>query len=348
MDEIDRALYALEAVNPIAPFFEEIAQESYHLFHIVMQAPVSPTYSWETKWKASRFAMHGAYASDKFLPLVGDPQDTLIFLNHHFTLASRGDRDENQDEPIQIALRALAYASDSIAIAALERFDPTGPSFIYGIYRVFQDDKPLQLRKAALLFLPLIGHRWFNTPHPIMAPDQMGRLCMDWASVVDSVEHSPDVRKAILTVLLQMINSPHWRPHIVTEKWGLLEYYVSVPGDSRPLKRCIDNPELMDAVRNVENPVALGLWLEVLWSRYGELLPEVRRQLGTVTWEVAQGKRRMDLDKCLKTLDSELGKAEDALIQYSTWSVDPTAVALRTKIDKLQQARTSLLALMRN
>jgi len=345
-NKIDRALEAMELIAPLPK--KEIARKSYSLFHVIMQVPVSFAYPQEKKWEASRLAMHGAYKWEGFSPPVKDPQDVLAFLDYHFELASGGD--QNQDEPIHYALRALAYASDSVTIDALERFDSTKPSFVYGVCRVFQDDKPLQLRKAALLFLPLIGHRWFNAPIPIMEDDQLKRLCVDWASVVDDVDHSRDVqiRKSILAVLFGMINSPRWRPHIVTEKWKLLEYYASVPSDSRPLRRCIDNPQLMGAIKNVANPAALGLWLEILWSRYGELVPQVRNQLETVTREISQGRRRLDLDRCLKALDAELEKAENALTQYGTWSTDPTALALRTKMDNLRQTRDSLLALMRS
>jgi hypothetical protein len=50
----------------------------------------------------------------------------------------------------------------------------------------------------------------------------------------------------------------------------------------------------------------------------------------------------------LSVMDSELKKAEDALTQYNTGSTDPAAFALRTKIDSLQQARVSLVALKRS
>ena len=49
----------------------------------------------------------------------------------------------------------------------------------------------------------------------------------------------------------------------------------------------------------------------------------------------------------LSVMDSELRKAEDALTEYNTWSTDKAAIALRTKIDNLQQARVSLIALKR-
>jgi hypothetical protein len=162
--------------------------------------------------------MHGTYKRDRFLPWVEDPRDILAFLDHHFDLVIPGG--QNQDEPIQNSVRALAYASRPVTMEALGHFDPTGPSFVCGICYVFQDDKPFQLRKAALFFLPLIGDRWYNTPHLIMEPDQTRSLCIDWASAIDGIEWMCDVQKATLAVLFVMTNSSHWRPHIVTEKWN--------------------------------------------------------------------------------------------------------------------------------
>jgi len=338
---MDRALEAMELIAPLSE--NEIAQKSYNLFRAVMQAPVSLAYSQEKKWEASRLAIHGAYKWDKFLPWVEDPEDILKFLDHHFDLATRGG--QNQDGPIQNALRALAYASGPVTIEALKRFDPTEPSFVRGICYVLQNNRPFQLRKAGLFLLPLIGDRWFNTPTPIMEPDQMRSLCVDWASALDGIERTNDVQKAALAVLFGMINSPHWRPHIVVEKWKLLEGFTSVPDDSEPLRRCIDNPELIDAIKGVANPAAIVLWLAILWLKYKELIPQVQEQLEAVTKEVAQGRRSTDLDMYLALMDSELKKAEEALGKFNKWSVDPAAVAIRTKIDNLQHAKTSLAAL---
>jgi len=340
-NEIDSALEAMGLIDPLCE--NGIAEKSYQLFHVAMGTPVSLAYSPEKKWEASRLTMRGAYKWDKSLPQVEDPQDILMFLGHHFDLATRCD--QNQDEPIQNALCALAYASGPVTIEALKRFDPTDPSFVRGICYVFQDDKPFELRKAALFFLPLISDKWFNTPHPIMEPDQMGSLCVDWASAVDGIELTKDVQKAALTVFFGMINSSHWRPHVVREKWRLLEHFPSVPDDSLPLRRCIDNPELTDTIVKMENPAAMILWLAILWLKYKELTPQVLEQLETITKEVAQGERKTDLDVYLSVMDSYLRQAEDALMQYDMWSTDPAAIALRTKIDNLQQARTSLVAL---
>ena len=332
----------MELIAPLSK--DEIPGKSYELFHVVMQTPVSLAFSQEKKWEASRLAMHGAYKWDKVLPWVDDPQHILIFLDHHFDLATQGD--QNQDEPIQYALRALAYASSQVTTKALERFDPTEPSFIRGICYIYQDKKPRELRKAALFLLPLIGDRWFNTDYPIMEPDQIRSLCVNWASTVDVMENTYDFQKANLTVLLGMINSPHWRPHIVKEKWKLLEYFSSVPDDFPPLRRCIDNPELMEEIKRAGNPIAMTLWPMILWLKCKELIPQVREQLETATREAVRD-GGMDLDMYLSTMETELRRTEDMSGQYVPWSTDPPAIALRGKIAGLQQAKDSLAAIKR-
>jgi hypothetical protein len=347
IDEIDRALEAMELITPLSK--NNIAQKSYSLFQVVMQAPFGLTHSQE-KWKASRLSLHGAYKRDNFLPPVGDPQHILTFLGHHFDSITEGGQNQQnpiQDEPIQDALRALAYASVPATTNALIRFNPTKASFVRGICYVYQDDKPFELRKAALFFLPLIGDEWFNAPNPVMEPDEMKRFCVNWASAVDTIDHTDGVRMAILAVLFRMINSPHWRPHIVPEKWKLLEYFTSVPDDYQLLKSCIDNPELIDAISKVKNPAALVHWLTILWLRLKELTPRVQQQLQRVTKEVAQSRRRADLETCFSAVESELKKVEHALTKYSTWSNDPDAIVLRDKIENLQQAKVSLGALKR-
>ena len=305
-----------------------------------MQAPLSDAYTQEKRWEASRLAMRGAHW-DIFSPWVNDPKDILAFLDHHFNLATRGG--ENQDEPIQHALCALAYASSPTAIEILKKFDPTKPSFAQGVCHIYQDKKRIHLRRAASFFLPLIGDRWFNAAEPIMEPDQMKKLCSDWASAVDNIGPTLDVQKATLAVLLDMINS-HWRPHIVMEKRKLLEYITSVPDYSQPLKRCLDNPELTDAISQVGYP-AMFFWLEILWLKYSELIPVVREQLEAITKEIAQGTRRTDLDMYMSVMDSKLANAENVLAKFDPQSVDPFVLTLRAKMYNLQPARAALFAL---
>ena len=126
----------------------------------------------------------------------------------------------------------------------------------------------------------------------------------------------------------------------------LLEHFTLIPDDSQPLRRCIDNPDLIEVIRNVDDQAASFLWLRILWLKYQELIPEVRTQLENVTREVGQGERRADLDKYLETMDSEL-KATEASTQNKTLSKGPGTGDLQTKIENLQAARDALVSLKR-
>ena len=336
--KIDHALEALRLIAPLSG--SDITMKSYDLFHVIMRAPVSSAYSEEKKWEASRLALHCAYKLDEVLPEVEDPKDILAFLTHHFQLAEKG---EDHDEPIRNALRALAIASTPKSVEILKDFDPTQPSFVHGIRFAFHDIRSQEVRKAALLFLPLIADKWFNAPDPIMTSDEMESLCVDWASAIDEVGLStPAVQKAVLAVLLEMMNSPHWCPHIVPEKWKLLEYLPSaVSDDSQALKRCLGSMELLKEISNIENPEAVTLWSTILWLKYGELVLEVRE------WLEASAKdgRREDVDKYLSVIELELEEAEKESVGHGR-GISPTpdqnVIALKAKIDSLKGAKQFL------
>jgi hypothetical protein len=341
---IDRALEALRLISRLCD--EKVASRNYDLFRVVMGGSVPETHT-EQKWEAARLSIHGAYKGGKFTPQVQDQGEytlhILLFLNHHFELAAGQGQD--QDEPIRIALHALVYTSNPASITALESFDPADSSFVRGMQYAFQDDRPPDLRKTALLFLPLIRDEWFKTGSLTMDPEQMKRFCADWASTVECVEQTPSVKTAALTVLLEMINSPSWRPHIVAEKLGLLEGLKSVPDDFQPLRSCINNPDLVDAIKGVGHPTAIVHWVTILWLKYGELDPRVRDQLEAVTKEIARNEQGLHFDASKSRVGgwrantaSELGKAKDALKEYPLQSSDPLAVALEEKVEGLQLA----------
>ena len=343
-DDICRALETLVSIYHLPDTIPP--PTSYKLFHMVMQSPVPETHS-EMKWEVSRLTMHGAFEENKPLPPVEDPNDILAFLDHHFELVIT--RGQNHDQPIQDALHALASASSPVIIEALNRFDVTGRLFIRGICRAFQGDRPSKLREAALLFLPHISSIWFHPCALIMGSTDMSSFCMDWASAVDRVELTPTVQEAVLTVLLGMINSPYWRPHIVPEKWSLLEHFTSVLRDPPSLRVCINNPDLMDEVRNVANPRATVLWVEILWFKYDELIPEVRERLEAVTMDIARNERgthlgtsQSHIGKYLSNTNSELKKAEDALRRCASSPADPGTVTLRERVGMLQRASRDL------
>ena len=113
-------------------------------------------------------------------------------------------------------------------------------------------------------------------------------------------------------------------------------------GGPLPLHCCINNPELMDVVGDVEEPAAVILWLAILWVKYNGLIPEVREQLEAEMRVVSQGNKKMDLDMYLSIIDMETRKAEEVLKAYNTWSMDSAVVVLREKADNTKQLKEVL------
>jgi hypothetical protein len=110
------------------------------------------------------------------------------------------------------------------------------------------------------------------------------------------------------------------------------------------LRRCIDNPELIQVALDVEDSYVGVLWSTILWLKYKELIPEVRERLEKVTIEAVQS-RRTDVEMHLSVMDSQLESAEEELDEYHVWAAGKVTVGLRTKIDNIKQARASLVAL---
>ena len=321
-----------------------------------MNAKIADTHSQE-KWEASRLTITGAYKGGKSRPQGGDSwgvhnQCILTFLNHHFELATA--HGQNQDDPIQNALHALVCASSSPLAIPLKSLDATKFLFVRGLQYTIQDDRPPNLRKTTLLFLPLICDQWFNTHSPIMNAKQMKSFCINWASAIDRIKQTKDVKIAILTVLLEMINSPHWCPHIVPEKLALLGDLSLVPDGFQPLQKCIKNPDLMDTIRGTENPMAIVYWVAILWSKYAELEMKVQEQVKAITKEIVQNEQtagsdvfRSPIAKCLLDMTSELKKVKDALREYPTWPFNPAAALLEKKSKDLELAIKNLDAIKR-
>jgi len=111
----------------VPPSENDIAQECCHLFHVVIQTPVSPTCSQEKKWEV-RLTMRRACKWDTFLPWVKEPQDIFTFLDHHFDLSTRGVEIKASQ------LRTLCMCWLTLRSAkSLKRFGPTEPSFVCSI-----------------------------------------------------------------------------------------------------------------------------------------------------------------------------------------------------------------------
>lgn len=329
---LDAQMEALRLVTPMIG--NQIAQLSYELFHTIMASSIPE----DLKWEAARLTMNGAYNWDKYLPWVEDPKDVLAFLEHHFELQAKG---ENQDTSITNALRALAYASGKETMEALKKFDCTKSGYVKGICRSFKDEKPFQLRKAILFYIPLVESRWFDPAVEVLDEDGRRDFCQDWASGVDGIEQTKDVKKAVASVLFGMANSAIWRAHIPQDKWKLMEYFNELPDESPSRSRCEANEEFVPALKAMDNRGVLKLWLAILWRAYADLKPVVRDQLVENTREVIETSPH-DVGLFMAVMESEKTAVDTEMLGYSRWSIDEKAIKLREKTDKLQQAKKKL------
>ena len=333
----------------IAPVEDNtVCQSSYSLFRVI----IASSFDKGDIWKASRFAVHGAYKWDRFLPWVQDPSDLIKFLSHHFDLLTEGEG-EIAGEPVQDTLRALAYASGEATMEALKKFDPTDKWFVNGLRKVFGSDRPFQTRKAALFLMPIIQDRWFDDSleEDVMPDDQKTEFCKNWASAVDGIEHTPDVKKATSSTLFSMLNSNRWRSHITEDKWKLMEWFTVLPDESKPLNACKKNPEILPWLKlKAENPTEgegknsakanqglMKLWLAILWLDYLNL-PEAVKDQVLETTKFVISKVRHDVNFVKVVMEAEKERYQTELKEYPLWSIDDKASALRTRVDNLNSS----------
>ena len=338
----------------IAPVEDNtVCQSSYSLFRTILASSLDK----EDIWKASRLAVHGAYKWDRFLPWVQDPDDLLKFLAHHFSIQAKG-ADEVAGEPIQDTLRALAYASGEVTIEALKKFDPTDKPFVEGIRKAFENDRPFQTRKAALFLMPIIQDRWLDDSleQDVIPDDQKTEFCKNWASAVDGIEHTYDVKKATGSTLFAMMNSSRWRSYITEDKWRLMEWFTLLPEESKPFNACKKNPEILPWLQSkAENPTEgegknsakanqglMKLWLAILWSDYVNLPEAVRDQVLEMT-KVVISKVRHDVKFITVVMEAEKERYQTELKDYPLWSIEDKATSLRTRVDSLSSSMEKFL-----
>ena len=250
----------MEAMTTLAEI--DVAEASSHLFHAIMQAPISPTFPYFCKQRASCLAIYCAYQWKDALPRVKDPQDIFAFLDDYF-MSQLTNRHQVHGKFLRVALVVLVHAYDSTPIEVLKYINSS--SFIDGISDLFHHNTPLPLRRAALLSLGLIGDKEFETTGWNQDEHTRKRFFEDCASTVNSIDHTPDIWKAILMVFLRMINSKHWFLFISSEKLKFLGHIASAPKDSQSLSSHLNQTDLMNRIRSLGDLAVTANWLIILW-----------------------------------------------------------------------------------
>jgi len=284
----------MEFIAPLSSSLDNIAQKSYDLFRVAFPAPPFPVVPTPDGLSVFSLAIRSAYDRDGPLPPVKDSTDILRYLRHAFNTVTGDGRD--LDKSIQSALRALVCACDDVANATLDNFDPTQNWFLSGLCYVYGGDKPVQFRKVALHFLPRISNKLFATPISLVTPDRREILCANWVHTVNGIGSLDEVQDDVLDVLLAMLDSDHWRPHIILKVPAVLEPITLIP-NPQPLRRCLEHPHVVAAIRDEGDPVAMANWLEVLLLNHEELLQQVLELVPEEQWQWQGQEEELELEK---------------------------------------------------
>lgn len=332
---------ALDGIRLIAPLQNDtVASKSYNLFRVIL----SSSFGEEEIWAAARHTIYGAFKWDGFLPWIEDPDDVLRCLTHHFAIQAKGE-DGVAKEPIEQVLRGLAYASNETTLEALRKFDSSDTLFVKGIQRAFEEDRPFQTRKAALFFVPLIQGRWFDDSlEDVMSDEEKGEFCENWASMVDSIAHTVDVKQAACETFFGMVNSKKWRSHI-SKKLKLMEYFTDLPDDSETFVVSKENVSILPWLRSGTREAGDGkerskfwkLWLAILWSDYTNLPKNVKAQVLEVT-EAVISKTRYDVNFVSRVMLAEKEKYQTKLDDREAVSLDGEPEKLRARVEALTES----------
>lgn len=336
VQEYARTLDGIRLVAPLQT--EPIASSCYNLFRTIL----SSSFEEGEIWVAARLAVHGAFKWDSFLPWIEDPDDVIKFLAHHFAIQAKGD-DDAAMQPLEDALRSLAYASSEETLEALKELDWTDRLFVDGIRKAFEEDRPFQTRKAALYFMKIVQDQWFDDSlEDVMSDEEKDGFCKNWLSTLDGMEITDQVKEAACTTFLAVLNSRRWRSHMPEETLKTISWITDLPLECKYLTACKENTSILPWLRSrvgedTEKTKVWKLWLAILWSDYTNLPKNVGDQVLDVT-KVVISKVRHDVSFISRITIAEREKYEDKLGDYEAVSLEDEPEKLRAKVESLRES----------
>lgn len=328
--EIEVGFRALELFSPLC--LHPVADGCQALFNAVMQ---STHLAGETKWKAARLALYGAYKWDLYMPWLNDAKDVITFFEHTLEFPCA---EEEQDMALQSAFRALAYASKR---EMLDNYDMKKRSIVDGTLAAFTHRKPFQLWKAILFFLDVVEGQWFNSGVEIMNEEKRRELIQKLADNMEHIEPTLDVLCAILGILFGMADSPMWRPHLPIRLWTVMGGFPALPETTPSFVRCRNNPDVIDGLRAYEEKSVVKFWMGILWRDWVDLRPEVQARLVEVTREVV-GPGAEDHALISAAITGTHQQLSQHMEKFRPWSIEEEALACRARLEKLEQGRLKL------
>ncbi|KAF9651981.1 hypothetical protein BDM02DRAFT_3183979 [Thelephora ganbajun] len=328
--DIEVGLQGLELFSPLC--LHPVVDGCHGLFNVVME---SGHLTGETKWKAARLALYGAYKWDLYMPWLHDAKNVVAFFEHILEFPSA---EEEQDMALESAYRALAYASKR---EMLDQYDMTKRLVVDGTVATFSQQKPFQLWKAILFFLDVVEGQWFNSGAEIMNEEKRRELIQKLVDNLEHIEPTIDVLCAILSILFGMANSPMWRPLLPIKLWSAMGGFPALPETTPSFVRCRNNPDVIDGLRAYEEKSVVKFWMGILWRDWVDLRPEVQARLVEVTGEVV-GPGAEDQALISAAIVGTHQELSQDMAKFQPWSIEEEALACRARLEKLEQGRLKL------
>jgi len=276
---------------------------------------MSPDNLTDQHWEAARLAIHGAFQrpiGESTIPWVGEPKEILKFLDYHLGLQGAG---EDHRSSIALALGATIITSHNnrpvpLIVASIRKFDCASPSFVRGMRSIVHPSGPSLLRSWAIGFIAIISDQWFNSPAPVMEPEEMSEFCEHLAvSMIDCVVFRPVTMKRGVTIFFGMLRSTEWRSHIVTRSWSILAHCTLAEEDQESFRWCLQNAiELLEFTRQLPDGEGLKWWYGTLWFHFDKLDPTARSEVERIARDMSLGDGLSDLNLYLNLIDQEVAK----------------------------------------
>ena len=307
-------LPALRLVTQLA--FSDTCVASYKLFKTIMGSSGLT----DQHWEAARLAIRGAFQqnAEEVSPQAGEPKEILKFLGYHLGLQGAG---EDHRASIAFSLVGIPIGLyddrvDPLTVEYIRELDCTSPSFVGGMRSIMHPDNSLILRLDAVGLLALISDQWFNSPLPVMEPEEMSEFCGHFAMVLDSsvlLSNTPrNSYKHVITVLFGMLRLLEWRKHIGTEQWHVFSLCGQAKEEDESFRWCLQNAtELLEFTRGLPDGEGLKWWCVTLWLHYDKLDTTVRDEVERIASDVSRGDGTSDPNSYLNLIKQEVTKIQE-------------------------------------
>ena len=313
----------------------DVCVASYQLFRTIMASNDLTDQHWEAARLAAPRATQRGPDTPFSSPGAGRPKEILKFLDYHLGLYGAG---EDHGSSIDLAFGAIIRSdpnwynpwvqhltADSQTVECIRDFNCTSPSFVKGMRLIMRPKDPLGLHMEATRLISLVSDQWFDSPVPIMEPEEMSEFCEHLAVfMVDGGSRALGAEKSGVTILFGMLRSPEWRKHIVTRLWSVFAYCRLIEEEQESFRWCLRNAiELLEFTRGLPDGEGLKRWYVTLWLHYDKLDTTVRDEAEKIARDVSLSDGSSDQDSYLNLIRREVTRIKKGL--YHWWNKSDTS-----------------------